>query len=108
MWNDWKWQAQNSVTQVEKVSQENIECKFNMRITPYYADLMDNSSTCPIRQQAVPSNDENCEIYEDYSKYGIELHDSLGEEKYTPVNHLVHRYPDRVMLETTNNCFMSK
>ena len=106
MWNDWKWQAQNSVTQVEKVSQENIECKFNMRITPYYADLMDNSSTCPIRQQAVPSNDENCEIYEDYSKYGIELHDSLGEEKYTPVSHLVHRYPDRVMLETTNNCFM--
>ncbi len=106
MWNDWKWQAQNSVTQIEKVSKEKIESKFNMRITPYYAGLMENSSTCPIRQQAVPSKIENSEISEDYSKYGIDLYDSLDEENYSPVKHLVHRYPDRVMLETTNNCFM--
>ncbi len=33
------------------------------------------------------------------------LRDPLGEEQFSPVNGLVHRYPNRVLLITTHQCF---
>lgn len=106
MWSDWKWQAENCITNPNEVCEEKVQCNFNMRITPYYAGLMSNDNNCPIRKQAVPTEEEN-EIYNDkFVKYGINLYDSLAETKYSPVKHLVHRYPDRVLIEATNNCFM--
>ncbi len=33
------------------------------------------------------------------------VQDPLNEEKYTKVNGLIHRYPDRVVLTVTNRCF---
>ena len=78
-WNDWKWQFQNRITNVdglEKVinlsDQEKKDISiclknFRMAITPYYASLMDpNDPHCPIRMQAVPTINEthvlSCEM----------------------------------------------
>lgn len=105
-WNDWKWQVENSITSVAHVSNKMISCGYNMRIPPYYLSLMNENIDCPIRMQAVPSKKELEKPGTDYEKYGINISDSLNEKKYSPVPHLVHRYPDRVMLEVTNNCFM--
>lgn len=106
MWTDWKWQLDNSITDLKKIDDKEMKCSYNMRITPYYASLMETNEMCPIRKQAVPSENENVHFYTDYSRYDINPVDSLREKDYSPVAHLVHRYPDRVMIEVTNNCFM--
>ncbi len=111
-WNDWKWHVRNRImtcAQLEKViklkpgEREDIKkCleRFKMAITPYYASLIDSSDhACPVRQQAVPSvmemNVESCE-----------LEDPVGEEKFSPVEGIVHRYPDRVLFILTHKCSM--
>lgn len=71
-----------------------------MAITPYYASIMDKTNTkCPIRIQAIPSEEElhTCEY---------ELDDPLHEDADSPVPGLTHRYPDRVLLLSTNECSM--
>ena len=73
---------------------------FPMAITPYYASIMDaDNSKCPIRAQAIPSADEL-----HTSEY--EMEDPLHEDQDSPVPGLTHRYPDRVLLLTTNECSM--
>jgi len=73
---------------------------FPMAITPYYASLMDKDNTrCPIRIQAIPTEDE---LYmADY-----DLEDPLHEDHDSPVPGLTHRYPDRVLLLATQECSM--
>ncbi len=71
-----------------------------MAITPYYASLIDpNDPDDPIRKQAVPSILETRDDPND-------LEDPLGETADSPVPHLVHRYPDRVLLLVTLQCSM--
>ncbi len=71
-----------------------------MAITPYYASLIDpNDPNDPIRKQAVPSILETRDDPND-------LEDPLGETADSPVPHLVHRYPDRVLLLVTLQCSM--
>ncbi len=106
MWSDWKWQAENCITNPDEVCKEKIKCNFNMRITPYYAGLMENDEKCAIRKQAIPTEEENIIYNDKFVQYGVNLYDSLAEREYSPVKHLVHRYPDRVLIEATNNCFM--
>lgn len=105
-WNNWKWQRENSVEDLAQLTNEVVDYNYNMRITPYYMSLMKEDDNCPIRRQAVPSKRERKESTLDYREYEINIQDSLSERKYSPVPHLVHRYPDRVMVEVTNNCFM--
>ena len=106
-WNDWKWQMNNSITDIGRYYDKE-EFPFNMKITPYYEKLFDaKNPSDPIRLQAVPCKYEKEGVdYEYIKKYGVNIYDSLAEKKHSPVNHLVHRYPDRVMIEATNNCFM--
>ncbi|WP_243140145.1 lysine 2,3-aminomutase [Candidatus Syntrophocurvum alkaliphilum] len=111
-WYDWKWQIKNNITTIEElkkfveISKENeIKIKkaidlFPMAITPYYASIMDRSNTkCPIRIQAIPS-----ELELHTSDYDLE--DPLHEDADSPVPGLTHRYPDRVLLLSTNECSM--
>ncbi len=111
-WNDWRWQLRNRITDaagLEKVinltSEEKRDIgaclgRFRMAITPYYSMLMDkNDPGCPVRRQAVPS------AHELESGPG-ELDDPLDEERSSPVENLVHRYPDRVLLLLTRKCAM--
>jgi lysine 2,3-aminomutase len=110
--DDWKWQFAHRITTTEQLKQllpltqrEQDEINtclgtFRMAITPYYASLIDpNDPHDPIRMQAVPSIletrvDEN------------DLCDPLGEMADSPVPHVVHRYPDRVLLLVTLQCAM--
>lgn len=111
-WNDWKWQIKNRITSVEQLGriirlrdgekEEIGKCleRFRMAITPYYAMLMDpENPDCPVKKQAVPS------IHE-LSVDKCDMSDPLGEEKYTPVEGIVHRYPDRVLFLLTHKCSM--
>jgi len=71
-----------------------------LAITPYWATLIDpEDPNCPLRRQAVPVMSE--------SAIGPhEMVDPLAEDRDSPAPHLVHRYPDRVLLLATEHCAM--
>ncbi len=111
-WDDWKWQFANRITNVQKLEKrlpltetekEDIQTclkSFRMAITPYYASLIDpNDKNDPIRMQSVPS------IKETYID-GNDFLDPLDEEGDSPIPHIVHRYPDRVLFLVTCKCSM--
>lgn len=111
-WNDWKWQIRNRITTSEQLGKiipltENEKSDidrclehFRMAITPYYSMLIDpNDPKCPIRRQAIPSTDEL--IIDE-----TDMADPLAEDKYSPVDCIVHRYPDRVLFLLTHKCSM--
>jgi len=79
---------------------EKCLCRFRMAITPYYASLIHpDQPDDPIKKQAVPS------IRELHVEPCDRL-DPLCEDQYSPVNGLVHRYPDRVLFVLTHKCSM--
>lgn len=111
-WMDWKWQARNLIRDLDGLRRvfpfsddegdalgPTIE-QYHLSITPYYASLIDpGDPEDPIRRQAVPLPEESlCHVHE--------MQDPLAEEKTSPVPGLTHRYPDRVLLVTTNFCYM--
>jgi lysine 2,3-aminomutase len=111
-WNDWKWQVKNRIVSAEQLSkvidisgkeqQEINAClkKFRMAITPYYSTLIDpDDINCPVRIQSIPSAKELIIQENDMS-------DPLGEERDSPVENIVHRYPDRVLFLLTHKCSM--
>lgn len=111
-WNNWKWQLKNCITSVDQLSKiinlsqdEKREIglcleKFRMAVTPYYSSLIDaDNPDCPIRKQAIPS-------FGELTILPCELNDPLGEEHDSPVENIVHRYPDRVLFLLTRKCSM--
>ena len=108
-WNDWHWQMRNRITTVEQLRQlihltpdeeQAVRLKPDLRvaITPHFAALMDpNDPQCPIRRQVVPTMAEF--VVDD-----PDLEDPLGEDAHMPVPGLVHRYPDRVLVDITDQC----
>ncbi|MBU8913742.1 MAG: KamA family radical SAM protein [Spirochaetales bacterium] len=54
-------------------------------------------STDPLRRQFIPTAAE-------LETQPYELADPLGEERYSPVPRLIHRYPDRALLLVTDQC----
>lgn len=112
-WNDWHWQMSHQIRDIETLAKvinltEDEETnlakvleKFEMRITPYYAALMDKDDPSdPVRQLSVPTFSE---LYDDPS----DLEDPLHEDIDSPAPGLTHRYPDRVLLLVTNICSMN-
>lgn len=111
-WNDWRWQLRNKITDLDEL-QRSIELtddeiagvkaaltKFRMAITPYWLSLMDPQDPhCPIRRQAIPSQAELHQASSD-------MRDPLHEDVDSPVPHLTHRYPDRVLFLITDQCAM--
>lgn len=109
-WNDWKWQYANRITTADRLAEylgmpdmrkaevEKCLSRFRMAITPYYASLIDPSDPDdPIAKIAIPSIEEikHCDS---------DMADPLGEERDSPVPHIVHRYPDRVLFLVTLCC----
>ena len=111
-WNDWHWQVQNRITNLETLKKylpltaeeetgvtEALQ-NFRMAITPYYLTLIDpNDPNDPVRKQAVPQGAEAYRSPED-------LEDPLHEDTDSPVPGLTHRYPDRVLFLITDQCAM--
>lgn len=109
-WNDWRWQCAHRLTTADEVAEylqlddkekadiDTCLKRFRMAVTPYYASLIDiKDPDDPIRKICIPSIEETLPCNED-------LADPLGEEKDSPVPHIVHRYPDRVLFLVTLCC----
>ncbi len=108
-WSDWHWQMSHAVRTLDQLKQlirvtpdeeralrMKLELKFF--VTPHFAMLMDpNDPNCPIRRQVVPTSAE-------YALDDPDLEDPLGEDAHMPVHGLVHRYPDRVLVDLTDQC----
>lgn len=109
-WNNWKWQLKNRLTKLEHLEDklqlskdERAGClfakdKLALSITPYFFNLIDpNDPKDPIRRQVIPRAGEMQVAAE-------ELLDPVGEENTSPVEGIVHRYPDRVLFLVTDRC----
>ncbi|MFH1199034.1 MAG: lysine 2,3-aminomutase [Candidatus Omnitrophota bacterium] len=111
-WEDWHWQIKHSIRTKEDLAQiiklspqeeeglKKAKGSLSLAITPYFATLMDpDDLACPIRRQAVPVSDE-------FVVSPHEMVDPCAEDRDSPAPHLVHRYPDRVLLLATDQCAM--
>jgi lysine 2,3-aminomutase len=102
-WDDWKWQVRNSITSYKELqrifgSSDELSEDINLplRITPYYASTI-TSLDAGIGKCVIPTNNELIVTPN-------EENDSLHEEHQSPVECIVHRYPDRVLFLTTDFC----
>jgi len=112
-WNDWRWQLRSAVSSLEAVmahgnfpqSEREVLArvieKYPVIIPPYYLCLIEfGDPRDPIRLQSFPMREEI-----EFSDVGRP--DPLEEEEDMPVPGLVHRYPDRVLIQVTNLCPMN-
>lgn len=108
-WNDWRWQLRNRITTVEQLAKiinlserdaediTAVSSRFRWAVSPYYASLMDpDDPLCPVRLRAVPTRAE----LED--PYGVP--DPMAEEFTSPAPLITRRYPDRLIINVTNQC----
>lgn len=111
-WEDWRWQIKNRICTKDALSQiinltpneekgiDKAKGRLSMAITPYWGTLLDSEDeNCPIRRQAVP-------VAEEFIVSPHEMTDPCAEDRDSPAPHLVHRYPDRVLLLSTEQCAM--
>lgn len=110
-WNDWHWQIANRITDVGKLEQiinltpeekkeiEEVGSHYRWAISPYYATLMSiDDPKCPIRMRAVPNIQELLDVEG--------LADPMAEEYTSPAPRITRRYPDRLIINVTNQCGM--
>ncbi len=105
MEEEWRSQLKNSITCPKRLSSrfgipadeiEETAKVFPIRITPYYFSLIKEKGD-PIYRQVVPDPKELCA--------GRTLFcDPLAEDKDSPVNNIVHRYPDRCLFLVSHAC----
>ena len=75
-----------------------VASRYAVSITPALADLIDVADPCdPIARQFVPSAEE-------LEAGPGELADPIGDDVHSPVEGIVHRYPDRVLLKPVHVC----
>lgn len=109
-WGDWRWQLRHAVrdaatlsrlvplTTDERSGLDETASIFRLGISPYYLSLIDpHHAFCPVRMQAIP-------VKAEARVRPGELADPLGEDPNRPVEALVHKYPDRVLLLATDAC----
>jgi len=112
LWDDWKWQLKNAVSTLPALKRfvpltsaslerlERVLETYPFAIPPYYLSLMDFDDPCdPLRLQAFPDPQEK-----EFFRIGEE--DPLEEETDMVVPGLIHRYPDRVLMQVTDMCPM--
>ncbi len=109
-WNDWKWQVRNRYQRLEQLeaaltlspdersAAERGATNLPVAITPYYMSLLDPEDPAhPIRRTVVPSTGE-------FLHAAGESIDPLSEDHDSPVDGIVHRYPDRVLFLVLDFC----
>ncbi|WP_026475984.1 glutamate 2,3-aminomutase [Alkaliphilus transvaalensis] len=110
-WKDWKWQLKNRISDVDLLSQmikldekeikavKQVQKKFRWSISPYYVSLIDDDNKyCPIKLMSVPTK---VEIEKQVGSI-----DPMGEEFTNPAGSITRRYPDRLIINVTNECAM--
>lgn len=110
-WNDWQWQLTHAITDVKSLEkrlsltddercglERASEGVLSLRISPYYLSLINGEEeTDPIRIQCVPSGREA-------EEHELLFEDPLAEAEHEVAPYLIRRYPDRVLLITTERC----
>lgn len=108
-WKDWKWQLKNRITDVNTLLKlidlddteiENIKKvgeKYRWAISPYYLSLIDDDKFNPVKLQSIPTG---LELIEEGDA------DPMGEEFTNPAGSITRRYPDRLIINVTNECAM--
>lgn len=87
------------ITDEEKNNINKVSQVYKMRISEYYANLIDKDNiNCPIKKQCVPCLSE----LED--NQNLES-DPLNEKIFSPIPYLVHKYNDRAAFFASNSCF---
>ena len=109
-WGDWRWQMRHRLTRVDQFERllrlteserrglALAAERFSVAVTPHFATLLDaDDPRCPIRIQVMPVEGE-------LSVSEGDMSDPCGEDGASPVEGLVHRYPDRVLLLVLDTC----
>ena len=110
-WRDYKWQLKNRIKDVdtltkiinltddEKKAVKEVGENFRWSISPYYLSLIDPDKTFdPIKLMAMPSF---MELEDTYTNL-----DPMNEEHTNPAGTITRRYPDRLIINVTNECAM--
>lgn len=85
----------SKILKIDKRKLDKVIEKYPMGINPYYLSLIKKKGD-PVWKQCVP---DLLEIIN-----GLGRRDPLLEERYTPIEGLIHRYKDRVLLLASNMC----
>ncbi|HEY9236449.1 MULTISPECIES: lysine-2,3-aminomutase-like protein [Phenylobacterium] len=77
---------------------ERVAARYALAITPAMAELIDPTDPAdPIARQLMPGQAE-------LEAQPLERDDPIGDFAFSPVEGIVHRYPDRVLLKATHTC----
>jgi lysine 2,3-aminomutase len=75
-----------------------VAARYAVRVTPDVASLIDRDAPDdPVARQYLPRGEELRDAPE-------ELADPIGDQRWSPVKGVVHRYPDRVLLMPIRTC----
>jgi lysine 2,3-aminomutase len=90
--------ARGLVPPDERAALDAVAARYAVSVTPAMAALIDPADPAdPIARQFVPSLDELVTLPQ-------ELADPIGDEAHSPVEGVVHRYPDRALLKLVHAC----
>jgi lysine 2,3-aminomutase len=82
----------------ETATLEQVAARYAVAITPAMAELIDRDDPHdPIARQFIPDPAE-------LVSQPHERPDPIGDDAFSPVDGIVHRYPDRVLLKLTHTC----
>jgi lysine 2,3-aminomutase len=90
--------AAGLITPASRSDAEAVAARYAVAITPAMAALIDPSDPAdPIARQFVPDPRELIQLPEERA-------DPIGDLTHSPVEGIVHRYPDRVLLKAVHVC----
>lgn len=111
-WNDWHWQIRNRISDTDTLGKiinltpqqkkdiDDVGENFRWAISPYYATLIDpNDPNDPVYLQSIPTGLELVDV--EHGNY-----DPMAEEFTNPAECITRRYPDRLIINVTNQCAM--
>lgn len=110
-WQNWRWHLKNRVTNTallkkylpldkQQVAEiDEVGASYRWAVSPYYLSLIDpDDPDDPIRRQSIP------QLKECTDSSGTS--DPMDEEHTSPAPAVTRRYPDRLIINVTNQCAM--
>ncbi len=86
------------VSAARRAGLEDVAARYAVAVTPAISALIDpNDPSDPIARQFIPDAAELLRLPE-------EREDPIGDAAHSPVEGIVHRYPDRVLLKAVHVC----